>query len=193
MANTKIEIEKLEKIQACDETKFIKPARLWYLQDGKRKSWEVVETHDSVAILLYEREAEAFILVKQFRPAVYLQNHDGYTYELCAGLVDKEKPLETIAVEEVLEECGYAISEAHLERIVSFFTAVGFAGGEQTLFFATVDESMHLQEGGGIDDEQIEVVKLPLAEARRFMFDETKAKTPGLLFAFMWFFEHYDK
>jgi UDP-sugar diphosphatase len=188
-----IKIEKLEKLTSCDETRFIKPARLWYLQDGVRKSWEVVKTHDSVAILLYDESHDAFVLVKQFRPAVYLKNSDGYTYELCAGLVDKAKPVETIAAEEVMEECGYAIKTSALERITSFFTAVGFAGGEQTLFFATVNDSMRVDEGGGIDDEQIEVVKLPVAEAKKFMFDESKAKTPGLMFAFLWFMERYDK
>ncbi len=188
-----IKIEKLEKFTTCEETKFIKPARLWYIQDGVRKSWEVVQTHDSVAILLYDEEADAFVLVKQFRPAVYLKNSDGYTWELCAGLIDKEKPIETIAAEEVFEECGYAVEESALERITSFFTAVGFAGGEQTLFFATVNDRMRVGSGGGIDDEQIEVVTVPLAEARSFMLDETKAKTPGLMFAFMWFFSRYDK
>ena len=31
---------------------------------------------------------------------------DGVTYELCAGIVDKQIPLEQIAREEVLEETG---------------------------------------------------------------------------------------
>jgi UDP-sugar diphosphatase len=182
------------KTVPCTDAKFIKPLRLIYRQDGKEKSWEIVKTHDSVAILLYDRDADAFVLVKQFRPAVYLKNHKGFTWELCAGLIDKEgKSIETIAKEEVLEECGYDICEESLERITSFFTAVGFAGGEQTLFFAEVDKSMKVQEGGGIDDEQIEVVMLPLSDARSFMFDESRPKTPGLLFAFMWFFARFEK
>lgn len=182
------------KTVPCTNPKFIKPLRLFYRQDGKEKSWEIVLTHDSVAILLYDRDAEAFVLVKQFRPAVYLKNHEGYTWELCAGLIDKEnKSIETIAREEILEECGYDVPAGAMERITSFFTAVGFAGGEQTLFFAEVDSCMKVAEGGGIDDEQIEVVLLPLNEARSFMFDESKPKTPGLLFAFMWFFARFEK
>jgi len=185
---------KIEKIEPCDNPSFIKPQQVLYTQDGKQKRWEIVQTHDSVAILLYHEEKEAFILVKQFRPAVYLKNKEGYTYELCAGLIDKEeKSIAQIAKEEILEECGYDVPVENLVRITSFFTAVGFAGGEQTLFFANVNESMHTQSGGGIDDEMIEVIDLPLYEARAFMFDESKAKTPGLLFAFMWFFEHFKK
>ncbi len=185
---------KIDKITPCDDPQFIKPLRVYYHQNGVAKRWEVVRTHDSVAILLYDRSSDAFVLVKQIRPAIYLKNGDGWTYELCAGLIDKvDKSIETIAREEILEECGYDVAEEQLVRITSFFTAVGFAGGEQTLFYAEVDEGMRVGAGGGIDDEMIEVVKLPLREARRFMFDESRAKTPGLLFAFMWFFAHFDR
>jgi len=184
----------IDKITPCHDSKFIKPKCVHYTQDGKAKKWEIVQTHDSVAILLYARDRDAFVLVKQFRPAVYLKNGDGYTYELCAGLIDKaEKSIETIAREEILEECGYDVPEEQLERITSFFTAVGFAGGEQTLFFAEVDKRMQVSAGGGIEDEVIEVVDLPLEDARNFMFDERIAKTPGLLFAFMWFFARNDR
>ncbi len=183
----------ITKITECDNPQFIKPQRVFYIQNGKEKSWEVVQTHDSVAILLYEEDEDAFILVKQFRPAVFMKNGDGYTYELCAGLIDKNKPIETIAKEEIYEECGYDVDEKDLLKITSFHTAVGFAGGRQTLFFTNVSKKKKNGKGGGIDDEMIEIVNLPLSQAREFMFDENLVKTPGLLFAFMWFFERYKK
>jgi UDP-sugar diphosphatase len=49
-----------------------------------------------------------------------------------------------------------------------------------------VDEKMKISEGGGIDGEVIEVIELPVSELERFIFDEKIAKTPGLMFAFMW-------
>ncbi|OQX73534.1 MAG: NUDIX hydrolase [Campylobacteraceae bacterium 4484_4] len=179
------------KIESAEKTRFIKPKIVHYLQDGIPKRWEVVETYDSVAVLLYHKTQKAFVLVKQFRPAVYLKNHDGYTYELCAGLVDKQKPLAVIAKEEILEECGYDVPVSDIETVNTFFTAVGFAGGEQTLFYAEVDEKLKVSEGGGIDEESIEVVYLPVSEAKAFIYDQSKAKTPGLMFAFMWFFERH--
>ena len=158
-----------------------------YEQDGVAKDWEVVEAYDSVAILLWHREHDAFVLVKQFRPAVYLNNQDGMTVELCAGLVDKEAlSLAEIAREEILEECGYDVPLAAIERVTAFHTSVGFAGSRQTLYYAEVDEAMHVHQGGGIDQEQIEVIELPTAEAETFIYDETIAKTPGLMFAFLW-------
>jgi len=171
------------------EPKFVKPQLLEYKQDGKLKTWEVLDVHDSVAVLLYHKQKDAFVLVKQFRPAVYMNNHDGFTYELCAGLVDKDKSLVQIAKEEILEECGYDVPLESVKEITEFYTSVGFAGGKQTMFFCEVDEEQKVSDGGGIDDEQIEVLYLPIKEAKEFMYDKSKVKTPGLLFAFMWFFE----
>jgi len=171
--------------------KFVKPSLLKYKQDGKEKNWEVLDVYDSVAILLYHKEKDAFILVKQFRPAVYMKNKDGFTYELCAGLVDKEKSLAQIAKEEILEECGYEVDVKDVKEITEFYTSVGFAGGKQTMFFCEVEESQKVSQGGGIDDEQIEVLYLLVRKAKEFMYDKSKVKTPGLLFAFMWFFEEY--
>jgi UDP-sugar diphosphatase len=44
----------------------------------------------------------------------------GITLELCAGIVDKDLPLEEVARLEVLEECGYDVPVSNLERIVSY-------------------------------------------------------------------------
>jgi len=48
---------------------------------------------------------------------------------------------------------------------------------------------MHTHEGGGIDTELIEVIELPISKAKSFIYDESVAKTTGLLFAFMWWFD----
>jgi UDP-sugar diphosphatase len=173
------------------DPRFIKPYFATYTQDGINKDWEVLEANDSVAILIYHKEHDSFVLVKQFRPAVYLNNHDGMTVELCAGLVDKNLSLEQIAKEEILEECGFDVPVDNIEKITSFHTSVGFAGSMQTLYYAQVDESMRINDGGGIDDEQIEVIELPVSEANDFIFDESIAKTPGLMFAFYWFSSQY--
>jgi len=177
------------KLQPLVDPKFVTTSFATYEQDGIKKSWEVVQAHDSVAILIYHKEKRAFIVVKQFRPAVYLNNQNGMTVELCAGIVDKAISLEEIAKEEIEEECGYAVPLESLERITSFHTSVGFAGSKQILYFIEVDESMKVSEGGGVDHEDIEVVYLPLNDAKAFIYDESIAKTPGLMFAFMWWFE----
>lgn len=178
------------KLAPLKEAKFISSSLAIYEQNGISKSWEIVEAHDSVAILIYHKEKDAFVLVKQFRPAVYLNNQVGMTIELCAGIVDKNLSLMHIASEEIEEECGYAVTVDRIEKITSFHTSVGFAGSKQMLYYVEVDESMKVSEGGGIDDELIEVVYLPTNEAKTMIYDESIAKTPGLMFAFMWWFEN---
>lgn len=181
---------KIIKIEPCENPQFIKPRLITYVQSGIEKTWEIANTHDSVSILLYHDSKDSFILVKQFRPAIFMHNNDGYTHELCAGLVDKEKDIKVIAQEEIMEECGYDVPLENIEKITAFHTAVGFAGGKQTIYFARVSEEMKKGEGGGIDHEEIEVIYLPLQEVKKFMFDESIVKTPGLLFSFMWFMEN---
>ena len=178
------------KLQPLEDAKFIATSLATYEQEGIKKTWEIVQAHDSVAILIYHKEQKSFILVKQFRPAVYLNNQNGMTVELCAGIVDKDLTLEEIAQEEIEEECGYDVPLQNLERITSFHTSVGFAGSKQTLYFVEVDASMKVSEGGGVDHEQIEVVYLPVDQAKDMIYDENIAKTPGLMFAFMWWLEN---
>jgi UDP-sugar diphosphatase len=173
-------------LQPLENPEYISTSLATFTQNGLKRDWEVVQAHDSVAILIYHTQQDAFVLVKQFRPAVYLNNDDGLTVELCAGIVDKKLSLAQIAKEEIEEECGFDVAVEDIEKITSFHTSVGFAGAKQMLYYAEVDESMKVSEGGGVDDEQIEVVYLPLTEAKAFIYDESIAKTPGLMFAFMW-------
>ncbi len=174
------------------EGNFVKIALATYTQNGVEKSWEIVESHDSVAILIYHTEKKSFILVEQFRPPLYHNNGNGMSVELCAGILDKNISVEQIAQEEVEEECGFSVTLESIERISKVNSAVGTAGTTQIMFYVEVDESMRVGEGGGIDHEMIEVIELPVSEARTFMFDESIAKTAGLMFAFMWWFDKYD-
>ena len=186
------QIKKFE-LNRLDDPRFITTARATYEQNGIAKSWEIVKVHDSVAILIYHTAFDAFILVRQFRPAVYLNNKEGVTVELCAGIVDKPLSLREIAKEEIEEECGYAVPAEKLEKITSFYTSVGFAGSRQVLYYAEVDETMKVSEGGGVDAELIEVMTLPVGEAERLIYDEAVAKTPGVMFAFLWWKQHREK
>ena len=181
------------RIEECVSSEYIKPKSMFYVQNSVEKRWDIVDTHNSVAILLYHQELDSFVFVKQFRPSIYLKNKDGFTYELCAGIVDKDKSLIEIAKEEILEETGYDVPLEKMEKISSFYTAVGFAGGRQTLYFAVLDDSMKVSEGGGVEDENIEVIYLKKEDTLEFMFDESIATTSGLMFALMWYFRNFEK
>lgn len=169
-----------------DDSPYVKTFRMYYTQNGKEKSWDLLKVHDSVAVIIFNRTRNTLVLVRQFRPgkkftsikfskqlmsechlrifsdnfidfyafnfwvlvsfivlpvAVYhavisvdpddksLSHADilakyppklGITNELCAGIVDKSKPLVEIAKEEVLEECGYNVPIERLELVLSY-------------------------------------------------------------------------
>ena len=179
------------KTDKLKDTKFVHPVKLTYEQNGKEKSWEAVKSFDSVSILLYHEEKNAFLLVKQFRAPVYLNDNKHLcTYELCAGITDKKASLEQIAKEEIDEECGYDVPLESIEKITSCYTNVGVSGSCQTLFYAKINESMKAHKGGGINDEEIDLMFLSLDKIDEFIYDESKAKTPGLMFSFYWFIKN---
>lgn len=192
----------------CVDSLYVNPRRMLYRENGISRSWDFLQSLDSVAIVLYHRSKDSLLLVKQFRPAVFVRSlHKlpdssftptpssllaGYTYELCAGLVDKKgKDLEQIAREEVREECGYEVDS--LERIGEFVTAVGHSGAKQTIFYASIDEAQKVGEGGGIDGEVIESVFIPIVELQAFLESREYIKTPGLGFGVLWFLAHYAR
>jgi len=136
--------------------------------------------------------------MSEFRPAVFMRNHDGYIYELCSGLIDKPKKTpEQIATEEVFEECGYEIPPNRLKKIAMFYTSVGTSGAKQFVYFTEVTNIDKHSLGGGIDDENIEVLYLKKSEALEFTNDEKYPKTPALAFAINYFFynklEYFNK
>jgi len=183
-------MNKIDSITTLNNPNFIKPIQINFTKNGIKKVWEAVISHDSVSILLWHKEKDAFILVKQLRATVLNSTKtDGYMYELCAGIVDKDIPNIEIAKEEVLEECGYDIPISNFTKITSYYTSVGISGALQTLYYAECDDSMKVSNGGGLDDEDIEVIYIASKDIKDFMFDEDIKKTPGMMMAFYWFLD----
>ncbi|WP_294965708.1 NUDIX hydrolase [Sulfurimonas sp.] len=181
----------IDSIEELSNPNYIRPIKINYTQNEKKKVWEAVISHDSVAILLYHTQKKAFVIVKQLRvPVLNANKTDGMTHELCAGIVDKDTSNIQIAKEEILEECGYDVALENIQRVSSYYTSVGISGAKQTFYFASIDDTMKISEGGGLEEENIEVLYIPLSKAKEFMFDESYQKTPGLMMGFYWFFEN---
>jgi UDP-sugar diphosphatase len=131
-------------------------------------------------------------------------NQSGFTYELCAGLVDKSgKSLAAIASEEVLEECGYVVPPEELREVTTCRGNVGISGQRLTIFFAEVSEAQRANAaehgahavGGGVasEGESIELVLLPVDRALEFMFDARWDKPASLSYGFMWFLLNHPR
>lgn len=185
------------EITELGQSKYIRPFSIVFSQNGIRRKWDCIKAHDSVSILLYHKDKDAFLFVKQFRPSLWYHETGGdcskrdigFSYEFCAGLCDKEglAPKE-VAIEEVLEETGYAVPSVNY--ITSSFTGLGFSANRQSVFYAIIDESMKKGQGGGVDDECIELVFIPRNEIYEFLYDETKPKGAGALFGVLWFMDN---
>lgn len=181
------------------KSKFIHPYRLNFIQNGKKRTWECISTLPSVSVLLYHKSRDSFVFVKQFRPAVWSATADdsaiseqerGYTYELCAGLLDKGLSEEQTIIEEITEETGYVATS--LTRITRTRSGFGFSGNAQTMFYAEIDDDMRVGEGGGVEDECIELFYLPRAMAYEFIFNEQYIKGLGLGFALFWWQDKFN-
>lgn len=182
-------------LQECVDSLYVKPKRIYYNENGINKTWDFIQSLDSVAIILHRLDIDALVVVVQFRPPVYVNGqNDGYTYELCAGLLDKhDKSIREVAVEEVQEECGYKLSPAQLYGVACFHTSVGTSGAKQHIFYACVTKEDKILQGGGVDGEVIQCLLIARADLEAFLFNTAYIKTPGLGFGILWFLQHTTK
>ncbi|KAG8228118.1 hypothetical protein J437_LFUL000120 [Ladona fulva] len=197
------------EIRKLTTSNFVKPYEMHYTQNGVRKRWDLLRIHHSVAVLIYNISRKVVVLVKQFRPAVYLAGipeddfkteidtkkyspEAGITLELCAGIVDKLKSLEEIAKEEVFEECGYNVPVSSLQRIIQYRSGIGITGDQQTLFYCEVTDEMQVNPGGGNieEGELIDVVELSIPEVKKLLSEPSVLSPGGFLFALSWFLQH---
>ncbi|GBP22858.1 Uridine diphosphate glucose pyrophosphatase [Eumeta japonica] len=169
-------------ISPLSDSPYVKPFRLNFTQNGKQKNRDLLEVHDSVVIIIFNVTRKVMVMVNQFRPAIYynsLSKADrakstvntekypgslGITLEMCAGIVDKNKSLVNIAKEEVLEECGYNVDASNLRKVMSYRSGVGVQGSLQTLYYCEVTDDMKTNQGGGINNEIIDVVERTIPE-----------------------------
>lgn len=154
-------------------------------KDGKVESHirEVYDRGNGAAILLYNTEKKTVILTRQFRLPTYLNgNKTGMMIEVCAGLLDQDNAEEAV-IRETEEETGYRLSK--VQKVIETYMSPGSVTEILYLFVGEYDESMKVNDGGGLDAEQenIEVLEYTFDEAYA-MFESgeiTDAKTIMLL------------
>ncbi|XP_076263005.1 uridine diphosphate glucose pyrophosphatase NUDT14-like [Rhynchophorus ferrugineus] len=194
-------------MKPLEKSIYLKPYTMHFTQNGAKKTWDLLSVHDSVAIIVFNVTRNVLILVKQFRPAVYLGSispedrkidnvidttkyppENGITIELCAGIVDKNLSLTEIAREEILEECGYDVPASSLHLIGSYRSGVGTSASIQTAYYCEVTDDMKVSDGGGTDDELIEVVEMTVDDIKKYVTQSCVVKSPpSFLFGIYWF------
>ena len=126
-------------------------------------SHEVYRHGRAAAVLLYDPDRAVVTLVKQFRAGAFLCDGTLATIEVCAGMLDGDSP-EACVVREALEETGLAILGP--SHAFDAFMSPGGMTEKIACFVARYALSSRQGDGGGVDeDEDIEVIEVPFAEA----------------------------
>jgi UDP-sugar diphosphatase len=154
------------------KTNLVKATR----EDGYELFWEYIESHDSVHILVDNTETKELMFVEQVRIPALVNNTDtdGVCLECCAGLVDKEMLTIQIAKEEISEEMGYDVPVKDVKFIRQYLSSVGTQATNVYCFTAKVTEDMKISEGGGLDSEDIRIVRIPYADVHNLILGSDK-------------------
>lgn len=128
---------------------------------------EVYDRGNGATILLYNRHKQTVVLVRQFRIATWINgNEDGMLIETCAGLLDSDEPEECVR-KEAIEETGFEVGE--VRKLFELFMSPGGVTELIYFFIAEYDDTQRANDGGGVDDEDIEVLELPYHRALEMM------------------------
>ena len=166
MKNPNIKIKKTEVLS--DKWATLSKSTLDYTkEDGsvQEQKREVYERGNGAVILLFNKEKKSVVLIKQFRLPTYLNNNEtGFLIEACAGVLEEERPEETI-IRETEEETGY-----HLHKVKKLFQAYMSPGAVTEIihfFIGEYDDEIKKGKGGGLasENENIEVLEMPFETA----------------------------
>lgn len=125
---------------------------------------EVYDRGNGAVILLYNTAQKTIILTRQFRLPTYLNgNPSGMMIEACAGMLDKDNPLDCI-LRETEEETGYRLSS--VQKIFESYMSPGALTEVLHYFIGEYEPKMKISEGGGLADEHEHI------EVLEFSFDE---------------------
>lgn len=140
-------------------------------KDGSKQvqSREAYDRGNGAVILLYNKELRKVILTRQFRLPTFLNgNASGMLIEACAGLLDTDNPEDCIK-RETEEETGYQITE--VKKVFEAYMSPGSVTEILYFFVAEYNQSMKVNEGGGLEheEENIEVLEFDIEEAMKMM------------------------
>lgn len=128
-----------------------------------RHKREVYDRGNGATILLYNPEKKTVVLIRQFRVATWVNgNEDGQLIETCAGLLDNDEP-EACIRKEAIEETGFEVGE--VRKLFELYMSPGGVTEIIDFFIAPYSDSQRANAGGGVEDEDIEVLELPFTQA----------------------------
>lgn len=153
--------------------------------------YDLLRRGDAVAILLYDPDRDAVVLVEQFRLAPIYAGFSPWQVETVAGLVEPGESFEEVAGRETEEESGLTIIGEPI-AIQRYMPSPGVSDEAVMLFCGRVDS----RTAGGIhglasEHEELRVVVKSFAEIER-MVDRGEIETGHTLLCLYWLLRHRD-
>lgn len=143
--------------------------KIFITQSGKEGVWEYVKHNNSArrAVIVFALTSNKEVILEK----IFRVPSEDYIIELPAGSVHAEEETETAAAKrELLEETGFLA-----EEIIPVFSSVilpGLANLETVYFFAPNVKFVGEQKCD--DEEEIEVIKVPLDNLVDFIIEQSK-------------------
>jgi ADP-ribose diphosphatase len=167
--------------------------RLFSGEWSGERVWDIVRRGEAVAIVLYDPDRDAVVLIEQFRLAPLLTGFSPWVVEVVAGLVDHEGESEAdVARREAVEEAGIAV-QGELISIQRYTPTPGDSDQATVLFCGRVDS----RQAGGIhgvaeENEDIRVVVKTIAEIEALL-DAGQIDNGHTLICLYWLLRHRDE
>lgn len=128
---------------------------------------EAYDRGNGAAILLHNPATDTVILTRQFRLPTYVNgNPTGMLIEACAGLLDGDHPDDAIR-REAEEETGFRLTK--VEKVMEAYMSPGSVTERLFFYLAEYSADTERRAGGGVEEEDIDVLELPLPEALRLI------------------------
>ena len=129
-----------------------------YQRGVDNKDYNILKNYSAVTALIVNEDSEV-LLVKQFRPSIMT-----ITYELPAGCLDivDEDPVDTM-VRELKEETNLLLGRSRLQKLITYYSALGHSKSENTVYYASVAKSE--VDVNNIEDEDVlETIWMPFKQ-----------------------------
>src|ERR1700761_5234950 len=134
-------------------------------RDGswETQSREAYDRGNGATILPYNLARRTVILTRQFRLPTFVNgNESGMLIETCAGLLDKENPSECIT-RELREDTGFQMQ--NVKKVMQAYMSPGSVTEIVYFFVCEYTTAQRLTAGGGVEEEDIEVLELEIETA----------------------------
>ncbi len=157
---------------------------------GQALTRELFERGHSVAVLPYDPQADAVVLLRQFRVGALEGPGSPWLLEIIAGAMEENEAPESVARREALEEAGCTLQA--LEPICSYWVSPGGSSERVHLYCARVD-SQGLGGIHGLEEEGEDIEARVVTATEAFaLLERGRLDNAPTFIAMQWLMRHRE-